>query len=534
MSQSTAELSTEAQANGSHIAPGPGTDANTAEIERIFQLQQSHQYTVAKTTARERKEKLKRLEAAFLAHREEIRAALYADFRKHPSEVDLTEVFPVTSEIKHARRHLSKWMRPNRVKTPMALLGARSYVHYEPKGVVLIIAPWNFPINLTFGPLVAAIAAGNCVMIKPSEHTPHSSAVTRSIIAEVFDESEVAVVEGGIETSTAVLAQPFNHIFFTGAPSIGKIVMEAAAKHLGSVTLELGGKSPTIVDETAQVDAAAHRVAWAKYTNNGQICLAPDYVFVHESKKDEFLQKLTKNIEKFYGIDARRSDSYARIVNKRHYQRLNGYLEDAKDRGATVAYGGRTEGSEDYIEPTVLTDVDQLLLERVVRRGQQVERGERCDLLQDASCVGKRLEPEEPVAFADAAVVGATERKVVVEEVHGAVVDARATGARVLNDALLIVATSAVDVESEGLFFGIDRRDRLVQRLERVNRKKRPENLVRHHLGRRIHVGEHRRLDVVLAAFGAAAVHDGGALVLGVLEVAVQPLIVAAVDDSRV
>ena len=174
----------------------------------------------------------------------------------------------------------------------------------------------------------------------------------------MFDESEVAVVEGGIETSTALLAQPFNHIFFTGAPSIGKVVMEAASKHLASVTLELGGKSPTIVDETAQVDAAAHRVAWAKYTNNGQICLAPDYVFVHESKKDEFIQKLTKNIEKFYGMDARRSESYARIVNNRHYQRLNGYLEDAKERGATVAYGGRTDEGEDYIEPTVLTDVD--------------------------------------------------------------------------------------------------------------------------------------------------------------------------------
>ncbi len=358
MSQLTVELSSAVETTGSHAAVPPSITTSTAEIERIFKLQQAHQYTVAKTTPRERKATLKRLEAAFLAHREDIRAALYADFRKHPSEVDLTEVFPVTSEIKHTRRHLSKWMRPNRVKTPLALLGARSYVHYEPKGVVLIIAPWNFPINLTFGPLVAAIAAGNCVMIKPSENTPHSSAVTRSIIEEVFDESEVAVVEGGIETSTAVLAQPFNHIFFTGAPSIGKVVMEAAAKHLASVTLELGGKSPTIVDETAQVDAAAHRVAWAKFTNNGQICLAPDYVFVHESKKDEFLQKLSKNIEKFYGIDARSSDSYARIVNNRHYQRLNGYLEEAKEKGATVAYGGRTEGSEDYIEPTVLTDVD--------------------------------------------------------------------------------------------------------------------------------------------------------------------------------
>ncbi|MBW1758650.1 MAG: aldehyde dehydrogenase family protein, partial [Deltaproteobacteria bacterium] len=174
----------------------------------------------------------------------------------------------------------------------------------------------------------------------------------------VFDESEVAVIEGGIEASTSLLALPFNHIFFTGAPAIGKVVMEAASKHLASVTLELGGKSPTIVDETASVDAAARRIAWAKFTNSGQICIAPDYLFVHESKKDEFLQKFKENIESSYGLDARRSESYARIVNNRHYQRLAGYIEDAKQKGATVAYGGGTEGSEDYIEPTVLTDVD--------------------------------------------------------------------------------------------------------------------------------------------------------------------------------
>ena len=199
MTQSPAEPSPELQTNGSsHVAAVPGIDASTAEIERIFKLQEANQYAVAKTTARERKEKLKRLERALVAHKQDIRDALHADFRKHPSEVDLTEIFPVTSEIKHASRHLSKWMRPRRVKTPLALFGARSYIHYEPKGVVLVIAPWNFPINLTFGPVVSAIAAGNCVIVKPSEHTPHASAVTRSIIEEVFDENEVAVIEGGI------------------------------------------------------------------------------------------------------------------------------------------------------------------------------------------------------------------------------------------------------------------------------------------------------------------------------------------------
>ncbi len=360
MSQSPAPVSTEVSRNGAHQASGieRGIDSNTAEVERIFALQRGRQYAIARSTARERKEKLKRLGKAVLAHRQEIRDALYSDFRKNPSEVDLTEILPVTSEIKHTVRHLSKWTRPHRVKTPLMLLGTRSYIHYEPKGVVLIIAPWNFPITLTFGPLVTALAAGNTVVIKPSEHTPHASALTRKIIESVFDESEVAVIEGGVETSTALLSQPFNHIFFTGAPAIGKVVMEAAAKHLCSVTLELGGKSPTIVDETANLDVAAKRIAWAKFTNNGQICIAPDYLFVHESKKEEFLEKLKKNIEDFYGLDARRSDSYARIVNHRHYQRLSKYLEDAKQRGATLAYGGGTEGSEDYIEPTVLTDVD--------------------------------------------------------------------------------------------------------------------------------------------------------------------------------
>lgn len=360
MSQPTAQIGTEAHTNGSPEAPAivPGFDSSTAEIERIFEIQQAHQFAVGKTTARERKEKLKRLLNAILSRKQDIRDALYADFRKHPSEVDLTEIMPVTSEIKHAIRHVSKWMRPHRVKTPLSLFGSRSHIHYEPKGVVLVIAPWNFPVNLTFGPLISAVTAGNCVMLKPSEHTPHASAVIKSITEDVFDESEVAVIEGGIETSTAALALPFNHIFFTGAPAIGKVVMAAAAKHLASVTLELGGKSPTIIDETASVDAAARRIAWAKFTNNGQICIAPDYLFVHESKKAEFLDKLSKNIESFYGIDARRSDSYARIVNHRHYQRLSGYIDDAKQKGATVAYGGRTEGSEDYIEPTILTDVD--------------------------------------------------------------------------------------------------------------------------------------------------------------------------------
>ena len=264
-------------------------ETNVSDINRIFELQKKNQFGIANSSASQRYAKLEKLHKAVLKYRNEIKDALYNDFRKHPSEVDLTEIYPVTSELKHTKSHLNKWMRKHKVSTPISMLGSSSYIKYEPKGVVLIIAPWNFPLNLTFGPLVSAIAAGNAVMVKPSENTPHISALMKKIIEEIYEENEVAVLEGGVATSQALLALPFNHTFFTGAPHIGKIVMEAASKHLTSVTLELGGKSPTIVDETANIDMAARRVAWGKFINNGQICIAPDYLFVHESKKEAFI-----------------------------------------------------------------------------------------------------------------------------------------------------------------------------------------------------------------------------------------------------
>ncbi|MEM9324949.1 MAG: aldehyde dehydrogenase family protein, partial [Bacteroidota bacterium] len=280
------------------------------------------------------------------------------DFGKHPSEVDLSEIYPVTSEIKHAKRSLRKWLGANRRPTPIALLGASSRIKYEPKGVVLIISPWNFPINLTLGPLVSAIAAGNCVMIKPSEMTPHTSALMNKLISELFDESEVAVVEGSVKTAEPLLELPFNHIFFTGSPAIGKIVMQAAAKNLASVTLELGGKSPTIVDETADIKTAARRIAWGKFLNNGQVCIAPDYLLVHESQKKPLEQALKDTIKTFYSEDPQQSKSYNRIVNARHYQRLKETVEDAFNQGANVVEGGKFKDDEHFISPTILTDVD--------------------------------------------------------------------------------------------------------------------------------------------------------------------------------
>ena len=334
-------------------------ETRTDEVQRIFTLQQENQFNLGNTTASQRRAKLKKFYQVINKYRPQIKEALYQDYRKHPSEVDLTEIYPITSEIKHARSHIGRWMNKQTIHTPLALMGSSSHVRYEPKGVVLIISPWNFPFNLTFGPFVSAIAAGNAVMIKPSEVTHHSSALMKVMLSEIFDENEVAVVEGGVETATSLLDLPFNHIFFTGAPNIGKVIMRAASKHLTSVTLELGGKSPTIVDQTANIDTAARRIAWGKYLNNGQICIAPDYVFVHESKKDAFVKRVDYYINKFYSENVVEESSYARIVNKRHYNRVKSYVDDAVEKGAKVESGGHFDDNQNFISPTVMTNVSK-------------------------------------------------------------------------------------------------------------------------------------------------------------------------------
>lgn len=325
------------------------------EFQKIFDLQIGNQYDIGKTTAKERRAKIQTLKYAVeIEYRERIREACFRDLGKSAAEADLTEIFPVVSEAKHAMKNVRKWTKPRKVAAPLSLLGSSSWIKYEPKGVCLIISPWNFPFNLTFGPLVSAIAAGNCAIIKPSEMTPHSSGLMREIVGKLFNENEIALIEGAVETSTALLELPFNHIFFTGAPSVGKIVMTAAAKHLTSVTLELGGKSPTIVDETADLKTAAKMIAWGKFTNNGQICIAPDYVFVHESKQKEFAEKLKNQLTEFYGDEPENSESYARIVNEKHFDRVKSYIDDAVKNGAKIVAGGRANKDKKFIAPTVV------------------------------------------------------------------------------------------------------------------------------------------------------------------------------------
>lgn len=332
----------------------------TLEIERVFHLQQANQYAVARTNARERIAKLRRLERTMLEMAPEIYEALWADLRKGRTETDISEIGVVNCEIRHVARHLKRWMATEEVATPLTLLGSRSEIRYEPKGVSLIISPWNYPLQLALAPLVTAVAAGNCVIIKPTEFAPHSIEVLKKIVSRCFPEEEVAVFDGGVPVAQALLELPFNHVYFTGSPAVGKIVMAAAAKHLASVTLELGGKSPVVVDETANLDAAADKIAWVKAMNAGQICIAPDYLLVHESVQATLLEKIETRFKRFYGeteAQRRQTPDLCRLVHEQHFDRTIGLLEDALQRGAKLVFGGKHDRSDRYLEPTVLTNV---------------------------------------------------------------------------------------------------------------------------------------------------------------------------------
>lgn len=322
----------------------------------LFQKQQKQQYVIGNTSVKERIRKLNSLKKAIeLTYRGQIHEALKKDLNKSITETDLTEIYPVTSEIKFIKKHLWHWVKRQSVPTPLSLFGASSYTKYEPKGVCLIISPWNFPLNLTFGPLVTAIAAGNTVILKPSEMTPNTSALMKIIVEDLFDPTEVTLIEGEVETAQQLLSLPFNHIFFTGSPAIGKIVMKAASVHLSSVTLELGGKSPAIIDETAKLATTAKRLIWGKFVNCGQTCIAPDYVIIKEDLLSEFTNLCIKAIEAYYSKNIEESTSYGRIVNQKHFLRLKNLIEEAVSQGAKIAYGGNFNTSDNYIQPTIIT-----------------------------------------------------------------------------------------------------------------------------------------------------------------------------------
>jgi aldehyde dehydrogenase (NAD+) len=332
----------------------------SVELQRLFERQRARRGAVSGTHAEERVAKLLRLKRAILDRRDAIAAALKADLGKSATESDLAEIHPTLEEINHAVDHLAEWMEPVAVPTPLLLAGSRSEIRHQPRGVVLILAPWNYPFYLTLTPLVGAIAAGNCVVVKPSEKAPATTRLLRELVAGTFEEEEIALVEGGAEVAERLLELPFDHFFFTGATAIGRKVMEAAARHLASVTLELGGKSPAIVDATANVAAAAEKIAWGRFLNAGQTCVSPDYVFVHETRASELIASVRETLAKFYGESAEqraRSPDLGRIVNERSFARLRGLLDRAVAAGARVEAGGTSDAATRYFEPTVLSGV---------------------------------------------------------------------------------------------------------------------------------------------------------------------------------
>ena len=301
-----------------------------------------------------RREALLALRAAIKEHEEELIAAMHADMRKPRFEAYLGDIGLVYTEIEHTLQHLKEWMRPQRPATPLVMQVSSSELRPEPLGVVLIIAPWNYPVQLVLTPLVGAIAAGNCAVVKPSNEAPATAAVVERIVTRAFAPGHVQVVQGpGREVGPQlILPFRFDHIFFTGSPTVGRQIMALAAPHLTPITLELGGKSPAIVDRSADVDRAAQRIAWSRYFNAGQTCIATDHVLVHRDVMERFLTATAKHVERFYGKDPKQSPHFGRLVNDMRFNTVKGYLDHGQ-----IRFGGSHDATERYIAPTVLTDV---------------------------------------------------------------------------------------------------------------------------------------------------------------------------------
>ncbi len=336
------------------------TDTAIADARAIFARQQAHRWPMSATTARERRARLRRLQRAIVSRRGDLASALGADFGKHPVESELSEIHVTLEELNFAVAHLPAWMEPRRVPTPVLLSRGDSFVQYEPRGVALILSPWNYPVFLSLGPLVAAVAAGNCVVLRPSEKVPATSAVLRRVVEEAFPPEEVALVEGDIPVAEALLDLPFDHVFFTGSTRVGRVVMAAAARHLASVTLELGGKSPVILDASANVALAAERVMWGKCLNAGQTCVAPDYALVPRPLAPAFVEACRRQVAKMYGgsdAEVQRSGEFCRIIDVAAVRRVAGLLRDAVSAGATIAVGGTIDEGDRFIAPTIVTGV---------------------------------------------------------------------------------------------------------------------------------------------------------------------------------
>lgn len=316
-----------------------------------------------KTSLSFRKETLIQLLNAIVIHEDEIIEALYDDFKKPAFEAVLTETNYVITELKDTIKNLSKWAKPKRVLPSILNFPSTDFIYKEPYGKILIIAPWNYPFQLALCPMIAAVAAGNQVVVKPSELTPKTSAVIRKIIEKIFHINHVECVEGGLEVSQKLLAERWDYIFFTGSPTVGKIIAKAAAENLTPVTLELGGKNPCIIDETANLKLAAKRIVWGKFINAGQTCIAPDYILIQKKMKSHFIAYLKTEITKAYGENPALSPDFARIINTKNWLRLANLIEKEK-----VIFGGQTDIENNYIAPTLIeeNDMESLLMKEEI------------------------------------------------------------------------------------------------------------------------------------------------------------------------
>ncbi len=339
------------------------TITNTATaLQQLFEAQGLHRQQLADESARERIDRLKKIERYLHDQNnvDRLIEALRKDFRKAEEETWISEVWVVLQQIRHVKKNLRRWMAPHKVATPLPLIGTSSHIRHEPKGRCLIFAPWNYPFNLSFLPVISAIAAGNAIVLKPSEISANTSRYIKTMVESLFPPEEFAVVEGGVETATQLLDLPFDHIFFTGSPKVGRIVMAAAARHLSSVTLELGGKSPAIIDGTTAIKDTALKAAWGKCFNVGQTCIAPDYLLVKESVKEPFITAYREAIDKLYPSGQRPihdNPDYGRVISDQHFHRLKRLLDDALDKGAKVEAGGQVNAADRFIAPTLLSDV---------------------------------------------------------------------------------------------------------------------------------------------------------------------------------
>ncbi len=326
-------------------------------IRDLFTLQNNYRQKTKNTSANERIDKLDKIQNWILSNRERIKTAIYKDFKKPYEETDLTEIYPVLAEIKHAKKNLKKWMKEKYVGRTLVYIAHKAYIKYEAKGNALIISPWNYPFMLAIGPLISAIAAGNVVIIKPSELASNTSQLIEEMITELFDNKEIAVVQGDKNIVAKLMSMPFDHIFFTGNTDVGKIIAKSASENLTSFTLELGGKSPVIIDDSAELNLTAEKIVWGKFINKGQTCVAPDYILVDKKVRKSLVEKIIQLIKNIYGnnnSEINLNKDYARIINSYHQKRLTDLVENSTTNGNKILFGGNYDSEHNFIEPTII------------------------------------------------------------------------------------------------------------------------------------------------------------------------------------